>query len=70
MPHGGVNTVKPTRDSIIGHWNIPQPGGSLPKHMMADAERPIKGARSTRFPGTTGTSFVGVATADSAAPVW
>ena len=70
MPHGGVNVVKPTRDAIIGHWDIPQPGGALPKNMRADAERPIRGAGSTRFPGTDGTSFVGIATADSAAPVW
>ena len=71
MPHGGVNVVKPTRDSIIGHWNIPQPGGALPKNMQANAERPIRGStNSTRFPGTDGTSFVGVSTADSAAPVW
>ena len=70
MPHGGVNVVKPTRDSIIGHWNIPQPGGALPLMMRNDAERQIGAAGSTRFPGTGGTSFVGVAKADSAAPVW
>lgn len=70
MPHGGVNVVKPTRDSIIGHWDIPQPGGALPQHMRSNAERPIGAAGSTSFPGTDGTSFVGVATADLAAPVW
>jgi hypothetical protein len=71
MPHGGVNVVKPTRDSVIGHWDIPQPGGALPLMMRSNAERPIGGStNSTRFPGTSGTSFVGVATAGSAAPVW
>lgn len=86
MPHGGVNQVPPTRQAAIAAWPIPQPGGSLPLYQEGDATtRPLYGFGSTRSPGqhVTGaqqlgvkppgkgcTSFVGVATCGSAAPVW
>jgi hypothetical protein len=70
MPHGGVNEVQPTRQAIISQWPIEQPGGALPITYRNDAERPISGYGSTTFPGTNGTSFVGVATSGSAARVW
>jgi hypothetical protein len=70
MPHGGVNEVQPTRQAIISQWPIEQPGGALPSTYRSDVERPIKGYGSTTFPGTNGTSVVGVATSGSAARVW
>ena len=69
MPHGGVNEVQPTRQAIISQWPIEQPGGALPVTYRSE-QRPIKGFGSTTFPGTNGTSFVGVATSGSAARVW
>ena len=86
MPHGGVNQVPPTRQTVIASWPIPQPGGSLPVYKEGDpTRRAISGFGSTRSPGeqavsaqqlgikppgTGCTSFVGVATCGSAAPVW
>ena len=69
MPHGGVNEVQPTKQAIVSYWPIEQPGGALPD-TYRDAERSIKGYGSTTFPGTNGTSFVGVSTSGSAARVW
>lgn len=85
MPHGGVNEVVPTADAERAYWPVPQPGGALPSALIeTSATRNIKGFGSTYSPGTyptfeqrgskppgTGcTSFVGVATCGSAAPVW
>ena len=86
MPHGGVNQVPATRQAAIAAWPIPQPGGSLPTPQEGEATtRPLYGFGSTRSPGqhvTSAqhlgvkppgkgcTSFVGVATCGSAAPVW
>lgn len=86
MPHGGVNVVPPTRQAVIASWPIEQPGGALPAYRQGDpTSRPIIGFGSTHSPGMfpTGaqnigstppgrgcTSFVGVATCGSAAPVW
>ena len=58
MPHGGVNTVQPTRQAITSKANIPQPGGSLRTHIQNGPTR------------KDDTSFVGVATCGSVAPVW
>jgi hypothetical protein len=83
MPHGGVNSVIPTAQAERSYWPIPQPGGSLPE-VSIQTSQPIMGYGSTYAPGThansthrgsnppgTGcTSFVGVATCGSAAPVW
>ena len=83
MPHGGVNEVIPTLQAEMAYWPIPQPGGALPK-IPTELSAPIAGYGSTYSPGTqptsthrgsappgTGcTSFVGVATCGSAAPVW
>jgi hypothetical protein len=85
MPHGGVNEVPLTKQAITGAWPIEQPGGALPQRKDGSpVSRPIRGFGSTTSPGTkptamnagskppgTGcTSFVGVATCGSAAPVW
>jgi hypothetical protein len=84
MPHGGVNEVVPTATAQRSYWPIPQPGGALPPSSDGITSRPIMGFGSTYSPGTyvtseqhgakppgTGcTSFVGVATCGSAAPVW
>ena len=84
MPHGGVNVVPPTKDAKIGFWPIQQPGGALPSatSKTINNTRPIKGFGSTYSPGTQPsdsginpsdrgyTSFVGVTTSGSAAPVW
>ena len=79
MPHGGVNEVPPTRQARISSWPIEQPGGALPQHMQGqDTQRPLRGFGSTQSPGldasvtpgTDCTSFVGVATCGSSAPVW
>lgn len=65
MPHGGVNVVPPTKSAKIGAFPIQQPGGS--KH--GDG-----GSGYTRnnnvTPEKAYTSFVGVTTAGTAAPVW
>lgn len=71
MPHGGVNSVQPTRQALKGRGGVPQPGGDT---------RPTQhqGYGSTRDPGSNGsammntgcTSFVGVSTCGSAARVW
>jgi hypothetical protein len=58
MPHGGVNTVLPTRQAMISKANIKQPGGSLRTHIQ------------NGFTRKDDTSFVGVATCGSVAPVW
>jgi hypothetical protein len=74
MPHGGVNQVKPTRQAMISKGPFPQPGGALPMTSKS-LSRPISGYGSTVAPGAIPpgkncTSFVGVATCGSAAPVW
>jgi hypothetical protein len=67
MPHGGVTQVPPTHQAQIGAWPIEQPGGSLPAYKQGQPlSRPLKTLR----PQTSGTSFVGIATSGSAAPVW
>ena len=69
MPHGGVNQVPPTYQARVGAWPIEQPGGALPKHHMGDPlQRPLGTAATD--PNTGYTSFVGVTTSGSAAPVW
>jgi hypothetical protein len=74
MPHGGVNSVHPTRQAARARWSIPQPGGALPS--SSSTSRPIHGFGSTVSPGSKAgldkdcTSVVGVATCGSAAPVW
>lgn len=73
MPHGGVNEVRPTRQAMISKGPFPQPGGALP--VESARSRPISGYGSTVPPGAIPpgkncTSFVGVATCGSAAPVW
>jgi len=86
MPHGGVNEVPPTQQTVIASWPIEQPGGALPSYKPGDpTSRPLIGFGSTsapglhptgsqnigaKPPGTGCTSFVGVATCGSAAPVW
>jgi hypothetical protein len=81
-----VNQVPPTRQAVIGSWPIQQPGGGLPVYKEGNpTSRPISGFGSTRSPGEHATSaqqlgvkppgkgctsFVGVATCGSAAPVW
>jgi hypothetical protein len=65
MPHGGVNQMPPTsqaRRSIQSTPAFSQPGGAAPPHM--------KTAPSKRVTNASGTSFVGIATSGSAAPVW
>lgn len=65
MPHGGVNTVVPTKQAIMSRSNIPQPGGRIPSYSADMA--------TTRKIGTmnaNGTSFVGITTSGSSAPVW
>jgi hypothetical protein len=76
MPHGGVNEVQPTRQSIIASWPIEQPGGAF--EGSENVSRPIKGFGSTRSPGIQtanqaikpNTAFVGTTTSGLAAPVW
>jgi hypothetical protein len=86
MPHGGVPEVPPTQQAMTGAWPIVQPGGALPPHRRdTPMSRPLTGFGSTYAPGTDAmspqdlgikppgrgcTSFVGVATCASAAPVW
>jgi hypothetical protein len=71
MPHGGVNEVRPTRQAQISSWPIQQPGGALPSYKPGDAtSRPLKPQAASLRPQTGGTSFVGIATSGSAAPVW
>jgi hypothetical protein len=83
MPHGGVNEVIPTKQAITSAWPIQQPGGALPRD-STNTSRPIHTFQTTYSPGSTTsathsgskppgrgcTSFVGVATCGSAAPVW
>lgn len=82
MPHGGVNEVEPTQQSITASCPIEQPGGALSR--SDSKSRPIKGFGSTRSPGIQTanqqngikppgkgyTSFVGTTTSGLAAPVW
>ena len=63
MPHGGVNQMPPTaqaRRSIQSAPAFSQPGGAAPQ------ERAVH----KRVTNSSGTSFVGIATSGSAAPVW
>ncbi len=84
MPHGGVNIVTPTQQARDSYYPIPQPGGSLPD-THNNTSRRINAFQTTyspgsyatnsqsigsKPPGTGCTSFVGVATCGSAAPVW
>ena len=69
MPHGGVNRVPPTaqaRGSLQHAMAFSQPGGAAPAHVRA-SQAPTHVA-PTRNKGDT--SFVGIATSGSAAPVW
>ena len=62
MPHGGVNQMPLTsqaRRSVQNAPAFPQPGGST--HVKAAPKR---------VTNSSGTSFVGIATSGSAAPVW
>jgi len=62
MPHGGVNQMPPTaqaRRSVQSYPAFSQPGG-------ASQER----AAPKAVTNSSGTSFVGIATSGSAAPVW
>jgi hypothetical protein len=62
MPHGGVNVVPPTKSAKVGAFPIQQPGG---------ARRTIENPNTKKVTPEKGyTSFVGVTTAGSAAPVW
>jgi hypothetical protein len=63
MPHGGVNQMPPTaqaRRSIQSAHAFPQPGGAAPQEQAVP--KPVT--------NSSGTSFVGIATSGSAAPVW
>jgi len=69
MPHGGVNQVRPTRQAVISRGDVPQPGGEhRPTRHSGYGSTINPGTRVT--PGKGCTSFVGVSTCDSAAPVW
>jgi len=71
MPHGGVNEVPPTRQAKISAWPIEQPGGALPAYKQGQPlQRKLIPQVAALKPQTSGTSFVGIATAGSAAPVW
>ena len=64
MPHGGVNQMPPTsqaRRSVQSTPAFPQPGGSVSQEQTAP---------SKKVTNSSGTSFVGIATSGSAAPVW
>jgi hypothetical protein len=69
MPHGGVPSVQPTKQAARSYGGVPQPGGSAPSHLMGQGSTYAPGTRPT-IPGTGCTSVVGIATCDSAAPVW
>ena len=63
MPHGGVNQMPPTsqaRRSVQSAPAFSQPGGAAPQERAANK----------RVTNSSGTSFVGIATSGSAAPVW
>lgn len=63
MPHGGVNQMPPTaqaRRSIQSAPAFSQPGGASQEQT----------APPKRVTNASGTSFVGIATSGSAAPVW
>jgi len=74
MPHGGVPQVPLTEQAKQSQFNVPMPGrNDNGRNGNDNGINPLKGARSTYFPGTTGkgcTSVVGVATCGAAAPVW
>lgn len=70
MPHGGVNQVPPTRQAVIASWPIEQPGGALPARTPNQPLERSLGTTSSTGPRTGGTSFAGVTTSGSAAPVW
>ena len=62
MPHGGVNQMPPTsqaRRSVQSAPAFSQPGGET--HVKAPPKK---------VTNSSGTSFVGIATSGSAAPVW
>lgn len=64
MPHGGVNQMPPTaqaRRSVQSAHAFPQPGGAAPFQVPPKAKA---------VTNSSGTSFVGIATSGSAAPVW
>ena len=65
MPHGGVNQVPPTRQAVVASWPIQQPGGALPASRQG-----LERALGTTDPRRGDTSFAGVTTSGSAAPVW
>ena len=57
MPHGGVNKVQPTSQSVTSEWPIEHPGGAVPYK-----QREILPPKANIVVGTT--------TAGLAAPVW
>jgi hypothetical protein len=62
MPHGGVNQMPPTaqaRRSVQSYPAFSQPGGASQERVVSKA-----------VTNSSGTSFVGIATSGSAAPVW
>lgn len=68
MPHGGVNQVPPTAQARASPQHaaaFPQPGGAAPSHVREQAKN--KQGVATHKGDT---SFVGIATCGSAAPVW
>ena len=65
MPHGGVNVVPPTKSAKIGAFPIQQPGGA---HGGSGTGHTYSSNNVT--PEKAYTSFVGVTTAGTAAPVW
>jgi hypothetical protein len=67
MPHGGVNEVPPTQQALTSRQNVfEQPGGTL----QQNHERHSHNRPTTILPAPQKTSFVGISTVPSVAPVW